>query len=124
MVNIAGKAYTAAGQAASALHMMAVLQVFQAKMLKQMDEHGPDPEIFKELRSTTDFALRTTKSTAQSVGRVMGSLVVLNRHLWLTLTDMKDAEKTVLLNAPVNPRPLWKLGGLLRGAFHRGSEAV
>ncbi|KTG41741.1 hypothetical protein cypCar_00029733, partial [Cyprinus carpio] len=46
MANIAGKAYTAAGQAASALHTMAVL-VFQAKMLKQLDEHGPDPEIFR-----------------------------------------------------------------------------
>ncbi len=63
-------------------------------------EQGPDPEIFRELRSATDLALRATKMTAQSIGRAMGSLVVLDRHLWLTLTDMKDAEKAVLLNAP------------------------
>ncbi len=105
--NIAGKAYVAAGQAASALHSMAVLQVFQAKMLKCLDEQGPDPEIFRELRSATDLALRATKMTSQSTGRAMGSLVVLDRHLWLTLMDMKDAEKAVLLNAPVSPSGLF-----------------
>ncbi|CAM4657092.1 unnamed protein product [Leuciscus chuanchicus] len=36
-----GRAYTAAGQAASALHTMAVLQVYQADLLCKMDEAGP-----------------------------------------------------------------------------------
>lgn len=35
---LAGHAYTPADQAASALHTMAVLQVFQAKLLRSMDE--------------------------------------------------------------------------------------
>lgn len=51
-VHIAEKAFISAGQAASALHTMAVLQVFQAKLLKTLDENSPDPEAFKELRST------------------------------------------------------------------------
>ncbi len=37
------KAYGAAGQAASALHAMALLQVHQAKALKQLHEGGADP---------------------------------------------------------------------------------
>ncbi len=50
---LAGRAYKSGGQAASALHSMAVLQVFQAKPLRCMDEAGPDPASFRELRSTT-----------------------------------------------------------------------
>ncbi len=84
---------------------MAILLVYQAKLLKSLDEDGPDPEVFKELRRATDLALRATKVTAQASGRNMGNLVVLERHLWLTLTE--DSEKTTLLDAPVNPSGLF-----------------
>lgn len=60
------RAFSASGQAASALHTMAVLQVYQAKLLQALDESGPDPEMFKELCSVTDLALRATKTTARS----------------------------------------------------------
>lgn len=36
-------------QAGSIFHMMAVLQMLQAKLLLAMDESGPDPAAFKEL---------------------------------------------------------------------------
>ncbi|KAL0165753.1 hypothetical protein M9458_037597, partial [Cirrhinus mrigala] len=90
---LAGRAYTSAGQAASALHSMAILQVFQAKLLAQSDKSALDPATLTELRSATDLALRATKATAQAIGRSMASLVVLERHLWLTLTEIKDADK-------------------------------
>ncbi len=51
---LAGCAYTSAGQAASSLHSMAVLQC--------MDEAGPDPAAFRELRSATDLALQPRRS--------------------------------------------------------------
>ncbi len=82
---LAGRSYASAGQAASALHSMEVLQVYQAKLLSAIDESEPDPATLRELRSTTDLALRATKTTAQAIGRSMASLVVLERHLWLTL---------------------------------------
>ncbi|KAL0166425.1 hypothetical protein M9458_038269, partial [Cirrhinus mrigala] len=105
--HIADKAYMAAGQAASAIHTMAVLQAFQAKMLQTLDEEGPDSAAFKKLRSATDLALRATKKTAQGIGRCMGSLVTLQRHLWLTLTDMRESEKAQLLDAPISPLGLF-----------------
>ncbi len=37
----------------------------------------------------------------------MGNLVVLDRHLWLTLTELKDSEKTALLDTPMNPSGLF-----------------
>ncbi len=55
--------YSAAGQAASALHSMAVLQVFQANMLTS-EEAGLDAASLRDMKSVTDLALRTTKATA------------------------------------------------------------
>ncbi len=63
--------------------------------------------MFKELRRTMDLALRATKVTARAIGRNMGNLVLLDCHLWLTLTELKDSEKTALLDAPVNPSGLF-----------------
>ncbi|KAL0199287.1 hypothetical protein M9458_007827, partial [Cirrhinus mrigala] len=100
--HIADKASMAAGQAASAIHTMAVLQAFQVKMLQTLDEEGPGSAAFKKLRSATDLALRATKKTAQGIGRCMGSLVTLQSHLWLTLTDMRESEKAQLLDAPIS----------------------
>ncbi|ROL45554.1 hypothetical protein DPX16_17670 [Anabarilius grahami] len=98
-----GRAYTSAGQAASSLHTMAILQVFQAKLLRALDESGFDAPAFRDLRSTTDLALRATKATAQAIGQSMASLVVLERHLLLNLTEIKDTDKTAFLDAPVSP---------------------
>lgn len=52
-----------------------------------MDEEGPDLEVFRELCLATDLALWAAKRMA--VGCSMGSMVILNHHLWLTLTEMK-----------------------------------
>ncbi len=96
------RAYSAAGQADSVLHSMAALQVFQA-----MDESVPGPATFKELRSATDLALCATKTTAQAIGRLMASLVVLERHLWLNLIEIKNADRTAFLNSPVSTTGLF-----------------
>ncbi|KAL0152779.1 hypothetical protein M9458_052502, partial [Cirrhinus mrigala] len=49
------RAYTASGQATSALHAMAILQVYQAKALKELDEGSSDPELLRELREPHSF---------------------------------------------------------------------
>ena len=51
---------------------MAVLQVFQAQLLKSLDEGRADPEAFKDLCAAKDFALKATKKMAQAIGRRMG----------------------------------------------------
>ncbi len=99
---LTGSAYTACGEAASALHAMALLQVHQAKALRDLHEGGHYPEVLSELRTATDLALRATKFTARSLGRAMSTMVVQERHLWLCLADMKEADKARFLNAPVS----------------------
>ncbi len=88
---------TSAGQAALALHSMAVLQVFQAKLLWCMDEAGLDPAAFREMRSATALVLHATMTAAHAIGRSIASLVVLEHHLWLTLTE----NKVTFLDSPV-----------------------
>ncbi|MGL4480260.1 MAG: hypothetical protein ACRCVK_18825 [Aeromonas veronii] len=90
---LAAKAYSTAGQAASALHAMAILQVHQAKALKELHKGSSDPGLLQELRTATDLALRATKVTARALGQTMSTLVVQERHLWLDLAEMKDADK-------------------------------
>ncbi len=65
---LSGDAYAVCGEAASALHATALLQVHQAKALKDLHKSGHDPEVLKELRTATDLTLRATKVTASSLG--------------------------------------------------------
>ncbi len=85
------------------LHSMAVLQAYQAELLKELDEgEGITPEAVKELRRATDLALRATKHTARAVGRSMVGMVMVKRHLWLNLTDIKEKDKSFLMDAPIS----------------------
>ncbi len=103
-----GKSYMAAGQAGMALHTMAILQAYQADVLKDMDEGtGLTPEAVKELRRATDLALRATKHTARAVGRSMAASVAAERHLWLNLTEIREKEKVFLMDAPISQSGLF-----------------
>ncbi len=105
--DLTGRAYQACGEAASALHAMALLQVHQAKALRDLHEGGHDPQVHHKLRAETDLALRATKVTARAVGRAMSTLVVQERHLWLCLADMRDTDKVRFLNSPVSQTGLF-----------------
>ncbi len=52
---------------------MAILQVHQAKALKQVHEGSTEPGLMQELHTATDFALRVTKVTARSLGKAMST---------------------------------------------------
>ncbi len=58
------------------------------QVIKQLHEGGADPGLLQELLTATD--LRVTKVKAQSLGQTMSTLVVQERHLWLTLADMRE----------------------------------
>ncbi len=84
-----------------ALHTMAILQVYQADVLKEMDEGtGLTLEAVKELPRATDLALKATKHTARAVGSSMAGSVAAERHLGLNLTEIREKEKVFLLDAP------------------------
>ncbi len=105
---------------------MALLQVHQAKALKQLHEGGADPGVLQELCTATDLALRATKVTVRALGQTMSTLVVQERHLWLTLADMREADKHRFLDSRLlvtegalllSPPPL-QLGH--SSSFHNG----
>ncbi len=83
------------------------------------DESEPDPATLRELRSATDLALRPDHHRP-SHRKVYGRLVVLERHLWLTLTEIKDADKVSFLDAPISPSGLF--GPAVKGFAERFTE--
>ena len=114
---LVGKAYSAAGQAAACLHTMAIMQAYQADLLKEVCEGGEiSADTINELRQTADLSLRATKETAKSIGRSMAALVATERHLWLSQTSMKEKDKSLLLNSPISP------AGLFGDALHSVTE--
>ncbi len=87
---------------------MVILQAYQAKVLKEMDEgDGVTPETVKELCRANDLAIRATKHTARVVGRSMAGLVAAECHLWLNLTEIREKEKAFLLDAPISSSGLF-----------------
>ncbi len=91
---LVGKGHAAAGQAGACLHTMAVLQAYQADLLKELDEgEEVKSDDISELRRTADLSLRATKDTTRAISRSMAALVAAERHLWLTLSDMKQKER-------------------------------
>jgi hypothetical protein len=87
---------------------MAVLQAYQADLLKELDEGGDiTPEDISELRRTADLALRATKESARAIGRSMAAMVATERHLWLSLSDIKEKDRVCLLDAPLQPAGLF-----------------
>ncbi len=64
--------------------------------------HSPGGESdLQELRTATEFALRATKVMA-FLGKAMSTMVVQERHLWLNLAEMKDADKARFLDALIS----------------------
>ncbi|KAF4096547.1 hypothetical protein G5714_022516 [Onychostoma macrolepis] len=101
--SLVGRSYSAAGQATAMLHSMTVLQAYQVELLKELDEgEGITPEAVKELWRATDLALPATKHTARAVGRSMAGMVAVERHLWLNLTDIKEKDKSFLMDALIS----------------------
>lgn len=67
--NLTEKAYRTCGQAASALHAMALLQVYQAKTLMEMPQDSLDKQLLGELSTATNLALQVTKVMTLLVGQ-------------------------------------------------------
>ncbi|KAI2656151.1 Non-reducing polyketide synthase nvfA [Labeo rohita] len=67
---------------------------YQADLLEELDE-GKEVDV-SEVLCTADLALHTTKETARAIGRSMSALVAVERHHWLTLSDMKEKDRVFL----------------------------
>lgn len=84
------KAYITAGQAGACLRTMAILQVYQADLLKDFDEgEEVQPDNIRELRRATYLSLHATKETARAIGPSMTAQVAMERYLWLNLSGIQ-----------------------------------
>ncbi len=62
----------------------------------KMHEGSTNPRLTQELRLATDLALRATEVTVQSLGKGMSTLVVQERHLWVSLVERAKSTKYFL----------------------------
>ncbi len=69
----------------------------------------------------SDLAQRANKATAHAIGRSMSSLIVFECHLWLTMTEMKEADKIPFLDTLVLSGSLF--GPAVEGFAERFMEA-
>lgn len=104
---LVGKAYRAVGQAASALHAMATLQVYHTKVLKQLHWGSADQGLMQEALTATNLTLWVTKISVRYLGQVMSTLLVQEHHLCLNLADMRESYQTQLLNSLVSQAGLF-----------------
>ncbi len=72
-----------------------------------MHEGNTNPRLKQELRSATDLALWATEVTALSLGKAMSTLVVQERHLWLSLAERSDIDKVRFLDVLVSQAGLF-----------------
>lgn len=64
------------------LLLLTVLQAYQAKLFKKLDQgEGLSPEAVTELCTATDLVLHATKQVAFSIGRSMATMVATERHM-------------------------------------------
>jgi len=95
------------GQAGGTLHTMAVLQSYQADLLKGLDwGQGLSPEAVADLRRTTDLALRANKPPDSAIGRSMAAMVATMSYL--NLADIREKMVNFLLDAQVLPSELFR----------------
>lgn len=87
---------------------MSILQAYQADLQKDIDEgEEVSRKAFFEPRRATDLSLPATKETAKSIGHSMAALVAMERHLWLKLSNIKERDKSFLLDAPLSSSSLF-----------------
>ncbi len=68
---------TPSSQAGSSLYTMSVLQVFQAKLLQDMDKSGQDSNTFNELRKAMYLALRATKAITLAISKAIANQITI-----------------------------------------------
>lgn len=83
-------------------HAMAILQVHQASALKDLHKGNSELGLIQELRWVTDFTLRATKFMARAFSQAMSFIVVQERHNWLNLAEMRDADKVCFLETLIS----------------------
>ncbi|KAF7661631.1 hypothetical protein LDENG_00256150 [Lucifuga dentata] len=101
------KIYRAQGLSARALNTASMLQAYQAEKLQDLHQalsKGENPvAILDEVRRTAGFILRLSSTAAIALGKGMAETVVAQRHLWLTLTELPEGQRSEFLNQSVEP---------------------
>lgn len=102
---LAEKAFALSTQAVAAANNIALLAASLSRLTTGRE--GLSGEEMEEASRISGAILHLTQASAVCAGRSKATLVVLERHLWLSLTAMKETDKAALLNAPISDSGLF-----------------
>ncbi|XP_016386862.1 interferon-induced GTP-binding protein Mx-like [Sinocyclocheilus rhinocerous] len=113
---------------------MAVLQAYQADLLKDLDDREEgESDVVAELRRAKDLSLRATKETARAIGRSMAAMTPRFRRLAFSVTQLtllsrgfrRRESKRRRFNGSslVAPRPMGLLSGSSPSRHGRSAQA-
>ncbi|RXN07737.1 Glycosyltransferase LARGE1 [Labeo rohita] len=117
-----GRIYGEQACAARALSSMSLLQTYQAICLGELSEAvsagRPCDALMGEVLSTADYILRATRGALVSLGHAMAGTVVAQRHLWLTLANLPERDRSAFLSTPISPSGFFGAGlGAVQALF-------
>lgn len=103
--------------AARLLNVVTMLQRYHIDLLQKLNRTVELGKLASELLGEI-CATALSRCTILSVGESMGSTVVAQRHLWLTLSQIPERDRRMYLDEPVLSTRLFWLGyGVLTGLF-------
>nr|XP_013884265.1 PREDICTED: uncharacterized protein LOC106532682 [Austrofundulus limnaeus] len=105
------KIYKAQGNTAHALSSVTMFQTYKAMALAELADQMPQEKLLlpllNEIRLSSDHILCVSRCAALALGKGMASTVVVQRHLWLTLSDVPDKDRAAYLDEPIMPTGLF-----------------
>lgn len=102
---LAEKSFVLGTQAVAAANNIALLAASLSRLTTGRE--GLSGEEMEEASKISGAILHLTQASAVCAGRSMATSVVMERHLWLSLTAMKETDKAALLNAPISDSGLF-----------------
>ncbi|MGH0121016.1 UNVERIFIED_CONTAM: hypothetical protein FKN15_068712 [Acipenser sinensis] len=96
------RGYSAATEAVRLSNVASLLTVYQATLLRDLPE-CPSVALRTELGTIAQLLVKLAQLNARAQGRSIASLVVARRQLWLSPSRVQEADKALLLDAPISP---------------------
>lgn len=102
---LAGKSFALGVQAVAAANNIALLAASLSRLTT--GKNALSGEEIEEASRISGAILHLTQALAVCAGTSMATSVVVERHLWLSMTAMKKTDKAALLNAPISDSGLF-----------------
>ena len=101
-MSLADRCFSLAAQAVAASSSVAMLAVHIGQLAAEGPSAAGEGDRLSAIADAAGAINQLTRASSACAGGVMATSVVQQRHLWLSLTKMKEDNKGALLNSPIS----------------------